>query len=85
MQLRLVLMHLQGEVTLTANPDADTQDQYSFTVVATDAAHNVSSQSVMLDINDLDDADPIITSGDTADSIDEKLRGRSGDIYCSGL
>ena len=41
-------------------------------VVATDAAGNVSdAQSVTLDINDLDDAAPTITSGDTADTINE--------------
>jgi hypothetical protein len=61
-----------GEVTLTANPDADTQAQYSFSVVATDAAGNESdAQSVTLDINDLDDTAPTITSGDTATAIDE--------------
>jgi hypothetical protein len=60
-----------GAVTLNADPDADTQAQYSFTVVATDAAGNVSDQSVTLDINDLDDTAATITSGDAAVSIDE--------------
>jgi hypothetical protein len=60
-----------GAVTLNADPDAETQAQYSFTVVATDAAGNATDQSVTLDINDLDDASATITSGDTADAIDE--------------
>jgi hypothetical protein len=60
-----------GAVTLSADPDAETQDQYSFTVVATDAAGNSSEQAVTLDINDIDDAVPTITSGATADAIDE--------------
>jgi hypothetical protein len=60
-----------GAVTLNADPDADTQSQYSFTVVAIDEALNVSEQSVTLDINDLDDTAATITSGDTADAIDE--------------
>jgi hypothetical protein len=61
-----------GEVTLSKDPDHETQSQYSFTVIATDAAGNVSEpQSVTLEINDLDDADPVITSSDTAASIDE--------------
>jgi hypothetical protein len=61
-----------GEVTLSENPDFEAQDSYDFTVVATDTAGNVSnSQSVSLDINNLDDAAPTITSGGTADAIDE--------------
>jgi hypothetical protein len=45
-----------GEVTLTADPNYETQSQYSFSVIATDAAGNVSeSQSVTLDINNLDE------------------------------
>jgi hypothetical protein len=61
-----------GEVTLANNPDHETQTQYSFAVIATDAAGNVSDpQSITLDINDLDDADPVLTSPDTADAIDE--------------
>jgi hypothetical protein len=59
-------------VTLNADPDADTQAQYSFTVVATDAAGNESAgQSVTLDITDLDDTAATITSGNSADAIDE--------------
>ena len=61
-----------GEVTLTADPDHETQSEYSFAVVATDAAVNASeAQSVTLDINDLDDAAPTVTSGATAVAIDE--------------
>jgi hypothetical protein len=61
-----------GDVTLTDNPDHETQSQYSFAVIATDAAGNASeAQSVTLDINDLDDAAPSITSGAVADAIDE--------------
>ena len=68
-----------GEVTLSADPDHEAQSAYSFTVVATDAAGNVSaSQSVTLDINDLDDAAPTITSGDTAVAVEE---GTTGTIY----
>ncbi|MDA8899229.1 cadherin repeat domain-containing protein, partial [Porticoccaceae bacterium] len=61
-----------GDVTLTNNPDHEAQSQYSFAVIATDAAGNASdAQSVTLDINDLDDAAPTITSGAVADAIDE--------------
>ena len=61
-----------GAVTLLDNADADTQSQYSFEVSATDAGGNASAaQSVTLDITNLDEVAPTITSGGTADSIDE--------------
>jgi hypothetical protein len=61
-----------GAVTLNADPDHEIQSEYSFAVVATDAAGNVSqAQSVTLDINNLDDTAATITSGDTAVAIDE--------------
>ncbi|MDC1513646.1 cadherin repeat domain-containing protein, partial [Porticoccaceae bacterium] len=60
-----------GEVTLASDPDQETQDLYAFTVVATDAAGNASERVVTLDINDLDDTAPIITSGPTPDAVDE--------------
>ena len=56
-----------GEVTLSPNPDHEAQAQYSFAVIATDAAGNVSDpQSVTLAITNLDDFAPTITSIDTA-------------------
>ncbi|MNG87301.1 Cadherin domain protein [compost metagenome] len=60
-----------GAVTLTGNPDHETKPSYSFTVVATDAAGNASEQTVTLNINDLDDLAPTITSGTTASAINE--------------
>ena len=60
-----------GEVTLATDPDQETQDQYNFTVVATDAAGNASGQAVSLDINDLDDTAPVVTSAGVADAINE--------------
>ena len=61
-----------GEVTLNADPDHEAQAEYSFGVFATDGAGNVSAtQSVTLDINDLDDSAPVITSSDVLLAIDE--------------
>jgi hypothetical protein len=61
-----------GEVTLSDNPDFEAQDSYAFTVIATDAAGNVSApQAVTLSINNLDEVAPSITSGATADAINE--------------
>jgi hypothetical protein len=61
-----------GEVTIDDNPDYETQVSYRFSVAATDAAGNQSDViTVDLGINDIDDAAPTITSGDTADAIDE--------------
>ena len=60
-----------GAVSLATDPDHESQDEYSFTVVVTDAAGHSSEQSVTLGINDLDDTAAVITSGDTAAAIDE--------------
>ncbi|MDG2018809.1 MAG: cadherin repeat domain-containing protein, partial [Porticoccaceae bacterium] len=61
-----------GEVTLAVDPNFEAQSQYSFTVIATDAAGNASAgQPVTFDISDLDEVAPSITSADTAISIDE--------------
>jgi hypothetical protein len=56
-----------GAVTLTANPDYEAQSQYSFSVVAIDGALLQSNaQAVTLDINNVDDTAPTITSADEA-------------------
>ena len=60
-----------GAVTLTGNPDYESKASYSFTVVATDAAGNASSQTVTLAVNNLDEVAPTITSGTTATAINE--------------
>jgi hypothetical protein len=61
-----------GEVTLSENPDFDSASEYSFSVIATDAAGNASApQAVTLAINEVDDVPPVITSADTAATIDE--------------
>jgi hypothetical protein len=71
-----------GEVTLATDPDHETQSQYSFSVIATDSAGNASdAQSVTLDINDLDDAAPAITSGATAVAIDENSGAGTGCLH----
>jgi methionine-rich copper-binding protein CopC len=67
----LTINPITGAVTLTGNPDFESKASYSFTVVATDAAGNHSSQAVTLGINNLDEVAPVITSGTTAAAIDE--------------
>ena len=50
-------------MTLTADPDYETKDSYSFTVTATDAANNTSpATTVTFSISDVDDTAPVITS-----------------------
>jgi acyl-coenzyme A thioesterase PaaI-like protein len=49
-----------GEVTLIADPDHETQSEYSFTVVASDGVNDAVEQTVTLDINNLDEQDPVI-------------------------
>jgi hypothetical protein len=60
-----------GAVSLATSPDFETLSSYSFTVVATDGAGNVSEQGVELSVTNLDDTAPAITSGATATSIAE--------------
>jgi acyl-coenzyme A thioesterase PaaI-like protein len=62
-----------GVVTTNASFEANYEDaqSQSFTVVATDATGNFSEQVVSVAINNLDEAAPSITSGDTATDIDE--------------
>jgi len=69
-----------GEVTLTTDPDHETQSQYSFTVIASDGVNADVEQAVTLDINDVDEVSPTITSGATASAIDENS-GASQVIY----
>ncbi|MDP2613872.1 cadherin repeat domain-containing protein, partial [Oceanobacter sp. 2_MG-2023] len=60
-----------GEVTLLADADYETKSSYSFTVTATDGVGHFTDQTVTLAVNNLDEAAPTITSGDTATAIDE--------------
>ena len=60
-----------GEVRLIANPDYETKSSYSFAVTATDAAGNSVTQTVGLEINNLDEVAPVFDSGTTATAINE--------------
>ena len=60
-----------GAVTLSSDADYEGQASYSFTVVASDGVNADVEQSVTLDVNNLDEVAPSITSGATATAIDE--------------
>jgi hypothetical protein len=60
-----------GAVSLATSPDFETLSSYSFTVLATDGAGNVSEKAVELSVTNFDDTAPTITSGATATSIAE--------------
>ncbi len=60
-----------GAVTLLANPNFEAKPSYSFSVTATDAAGNASSQAVSLAIANLDEVAPTVTSGSVATAINE--------------
>ncbi|MBK0352253.1 Ig-like domain-containing protein, partial [Leclercia adecarboxylata] len=64
----LTIDPVTGAVTLTGNPDFENKASYSFTVVATDAAGNHSSQAVTLGINNFDEVAPSFTTGNSSDS-----------------
>ena len=70
-----------GAVTLTGNPDHETQAAYAFTVVATDAAGNATEQAVSLSVNDLDEVAPSFTSGATATRHRREQRRRPGGLH----
>ena len=58
------LLTLDGtSVKLTANPDYETKNGYSFWVTATDAAGTSVEQAVSFNITNVDDTIPTITSG----------------------
>ncbi|NCC93520.1 MAG: cadherin repeat domain-containing protein, partial [Opitutae bacterium] len=59
-----------GAVTLTGNPDYETKAGYAFTVVATDAAGNVSEQAVTLAVNEVNEA-PVISGLPTSITVTE--------------
>ena len=69
-----------GEVTLSDNPDYETNSSYSFAVIATDAAGNASQQAVTLDITNIDDTAPVITSSATATPLAENS-GAGQSVY----
>ena len=53
-------------VRLIDSPNYEDQQQYSFDVVASDSAGNSSSKTVVLNVQNLDEVAPTITSADTA-------------------
>ena len=61
-----------GVVTLTANPDYENKNSYSFTAQATDASGNVGTQAVTASITNVVDVDPTwINSTVTAGAVVE--------------
>lgn len=61
-----------GVVTLLVNPDFEVQESYNFNITASDADGNSSmTNTIVLNILDLDDEAPLITSSLVANSIDE--------------
>ena len=60
-----------GAVVLTANPNYELKSSYDFTVVASDETGNTSSKALTLNINNVDEIAPMITSGGIATAIDE--------------
>ena len=60
------LLTLTGNVVkLTADPNFETKNSYSFTVTATDAAGTSAATTVTFSITNVDEAVPTITSGAT--------------------
>ena len=70
-----------GEVTFNASADHEADSEYSFYVVATDAAGNEGEpQLVTMSINDLDELPPIITAP-TVNKVLSAFTGEGQTIY----
>ena len=76
----LVVNASTGVVTLTADPDYETQSSYSFTVTATDEAGTSNATTVTFSITNVDEAIPTITSGATGTDLAENS-GSGQTIY----
>ena len=76
---RFTIDETTGQVTLTDDPDFETQESYSFTVVATDAAGNSSEQAVTLGINDIAESslDTSIVVFDMVQGVSSEHSGRN--------
>ena len=73
-----------GVVSLTADPDYETKNSYSFTVTASDAAGNTSDPTtVTFSINDLDDTIPVITL--TGSDVSQEVGGSYTDAGATAL
>jgi hypothetical protein len=51
-----------GVITFKTNPDYETKSSYSITVKATDTSNNFSTQNLTVNLNDVDEVAPNITS-----------------------
>ncbi|PUE06853.1 hypothetical protein B9Z51_13055 [Limnohabitans sp. T6-5] len=62
-----------GQVKLNAASNYENKTSYSFNVVATDAKGNAGSQAVTLNVTNVDEVAPTITSAATATAINETI------------
>ncbi len=69
----LTINESTGEVTLTEDPDYETQSSYNFVIVATDESGNSLELVITLEITDLNDSVPVFISSATADMIEENI------------
>ena len=69
-----------GEVSVVGDIDYEIKSSYSFTVVATNEAGETSEIQVTINVANLDEADPVITSSELA-SVNEGGGGRSSRLY----
>ena len=60
-----------GEITLQASADYESKTAYSITVIAADTDNNVPSQTVTVNVNDIDDTAPTFQSASVATIAEE--------------
>ena len=62
-----------GQVKLTTSPNYETKANYTFVVIAKDAVGNMAEQTITLEIRNVDEVAPTITSSDTPAPVNENI------------
>eukprot|EP01031_Cornospumella_fuschlensis_P024979 gene24979-30177_t len=69
----LTMDSITGQVKLNAASNYETKTSYSFNVLATDAKGNAGSKAVSLNVTNVDEVAPAITSAATATAVNENI------------
>lgn len=72
-----------GEVVLNVNPDYEVKDNYHFTVIATDAANNVSEQAITLPVSESSEVDSTVVVFDLLNGVSSSHSEREFDLNVS--
>lgn len=74
-----------GEVSLTGAIDYETTQAYNFVVRATDSLGNFGDYTVNINVLDVDEIPPVITSGTTGATLEEHITYTGGDVHYTAV